>query len=1028
MIRLFVILAFFVSGASSLMLEVVWSKGLGHVLGNTLEAITTVVAAYMGGLALGASWAGHSGAGQKHPVRSYGLLEIGIGVFGLVSPWLIHALEGPMGAAYAAFGAASPVYYVLRFLATFTLLLIPTTMMGATLPILVAWGSKRADLARALGTLYAVNTAGAVAGTILAGFIFLPAIGLTATALIAGATSLTLGSLMALVAARMGETPVAPKPSAVRVAPPDPGGPGPIEHPGRARLMLLLFALSGAVSLSTQIAWSRVAGILLGSSVYSFSLVLATFLVGIAAGAALILPWLARHGASWRLFAVLQWIAAFGVLYASIRIADAPWDLLARVVAARGNVPGLWIHESLILAGFMLPPCLAFGAIFPVATHLSAMANDTPSRTTGRAYGWNTLGTISGALLAGFVLIGTLGMRGTLLGVGAIALAIGAVAWFVAPQAVRRKSSIPEGVPVARVTVPALAVTAFIVLIAFSPPWNRGLLSFGVFRPLVATNAEQGISIDEARRQLRDQMAREELLSFAEGRQGTVSVHRLRTTPPILALRFNGKTDASTSLDMQTQILLGQLAMMWSPDSARVAIVGYGSGVTAGSALTHPLRSVDVVEIEPAVIAADRFFQPYNGNPMADPRLTIHIDDGRTFIAHAARPYDVIISEPSNPWLAGVNNLFTVDFYRLVRAHLAPSGVFCQWMQFYELSGVTLSSLVRSLNEVFPGAQVFLSGRDILFIATRDGRPLDLIHVAARLARPAIAKDLARANIHTPADLVALHQGSLFDLVPKLPPAPLNLDDRPFVEYRAPVDLYSVQASDLPFSEQTMSDTNPIADLESWTVGVPSLDLAIAVAHSLLEHRNLDVASRWISKLIALDPSRAGPLFDMLRASGRQIELESRISLARQALLANDSAKARRILDQVLQQNPESATALIERARVSMREDSVVVARALIQRALRLRATDDDRYQAYSNLGIIAMRDGNVEEGLSQFERATALRPSASDAWLYRARALMQMGRADEARLVLDQGRKVASEPAELNAAYQQLTATGSLP
>src|SRR5215203_1431227 len=197
MIRLFVVLAFFVSGASSLMLEVVWSKGLGHVLGNTLEAITTVVAAYMGGLAIGAAWAGRSGFGQARPVRAYGLLEIGIGTFGLISPWLIRMLDGPLGAAYVAFGGASPLYFVVRFLATFVLLLVPTTLMGATLPILVSWGTKRADLARVLGTLYAVNTAGAVVGTLLAGFVLLPSVGLTVTALVAGATSLTLGLAMA---------------------------------------------------------------------------------------------------------------------------------------------------------------------------------------------------------------------------------------------------------------------------------------------------------------------------------------------------------------------------------------------------------------------------------------------------------------------------------------------------------------------------------------------------------------------------------------------------------------------------------------------------------------------------------------------------------------------------------------------------------------------------------------------------------------------------------------------------------------
>ncbi|MGH7724829.1 MAG: fused MFS/spermidine synthase, partial [Candidatus Eiseniibacteriota bacterium] len=231
MIRLFVVLAFFVSGASSLMLEVVWSKALGHVLGNTLEAITTVVAAYMGGLALGASIAGRTPALARRPVLSYGLLEIGIGLFGLASLTLIAALDGPLGAAYVAFGATSPAYAALRFLATFALLLVPTTLMGATLPVLVAWGTERADLGRVLGTLYAVNTAGAVMGTLIAGFVLLPALGLTQTALAAGSLSILLGLAMAVVSrslpplAAPATVPAAPAPAAPAPAPaaPDPG-------------------------------------------------------------------------------------------------------------------------------------------------------------------------------------------------------------------------------------------------------------------------------------------------------------------------------------------------------------------------------------------------------------------------------------------------------------------------------------------------------------------------------------------------------------------------------------------------------------------------------------------------------------------------------------------------------------------------------------------------------------------------------------------------------------------------------------
>jgi spermidine synthase len=1024
MIRLFVILAFFVSGASSLMLEVVWSKGLGQVLGNTLEAITTVVAAYMGGLAIGAAWAGRTNAGQKNPVRSYGLLEIGIGLFGLVSPFLIRAIGVPLGAAYASLGATSPLYGLVRFLGTFALLLLPTTLMGATLPILVSWGSRRADLARVLGTLYAVNTAGAVAGTVLAGFVLLPAIGLSRTAMLAGGTSLLLGLVMVLVARGLAPAPAASQPAAT---PPDFAGEGaarprhrrPAAHPRPVR------ALGCGLALDPDRMDAR-GGILLGSSVYSFSLVLATFLVGISAGAALIVPWVTRKGATWRLFAVLQWIAAFGILYASIRIADAPWDLLGRIVSARGNVTGLWIQESLILAGFMLPACLAFGALFPLATRLAAFEGDTPSQTTGRAYGWNTFGTITGSLLAGFFLVHFLGMKGTLLGVASLALAIGGVAWFAAPRAVRKQRAIPEGAPIAKLAVPALVLGAFVLMAVFSPAWNRGLLAIGVFRPLVATNAQSSSSPEAARQTLRDQLAQEELLSFVEGRQGTVTVHRTHTVPPIIALRFNGKTDASTSMDMQTQILAGQLPLMWAADSARVAVVGYGSGVSVGSALTHALRSADVIEIEPAVIEADQYFRPYNHAGLSDPRVKVHIDDGRMFIAHAREPYDVIISEPSNPWLAGVNNLFTADFYRLVRSRLAKDGVFCQWMQFYEMSGVTMGSLLRSVHAVFPNTQVFLSNRDLLLVAVADGRPLDLNVVASRLKRPQVAADLARAAIRTPADLVALRQTSLSALVDRLPPSPLNLDDRPFVEYRAPIDLYAVRPSEAPFADRTMHSAD-LQDLESWTTGMSPIELAIAVANALMVRGDLAGANRWLDQLGARDPARAEPLYAALRAAAHERDVQTRLANVHQLFDAGDTDGARRVLEPMLRSDPRSAALLVQRGRISMRVDSLAAARSLFERALAL-GDADAGYDAEVNLGVLAMRQGRTEEGLDHFTRASAIHPEESSSWLYRSKALAQLGRIEEARLLLSSALPRVRNAAPLEAGLAELNRTGTSP
>ncbi len=1031
MIRLLVTLAFFVSGASSLMLEVVWSKSLGHVVGNTLEAITTVVAAYLGGLALGAMLAGRTHVGRRNPVRAYGLLETGVGLFGLASPWLIRAIAGPIGAAYEHLGGASPAYYVARFLATFLLLLVPTILMGATLPILVSWGSRRADLARVLGTLYAVNTAGAVLGTALAGFVLLPAWGLSRTAALAGSISLGLGLVMAW-AGRKGDVdadaparPVA-APAAANAAAGDVATAAPAAPDFRPRLMAGLFALGGMVSLTAQIAWSRVAGVLLGSSVYSFSLVLATFLAGLALGAAAIVPWLARRGASWRLFAVLAWVAAIGILFASVRIADAPWDILDRIVTAQGAVGRLWWSECLLLAGFMLPACLAFGALFPVATRLAALPGEPPETTTGRAYAWNTLGTIAGSLLTGFVLVHTLGVRGTLLGAAGLSLASGIVAWLVAPRPVRRRSSIPEGAPVAVIAGPALAIGVFVVVLTFSPPWNRGLMAIGIFRPLVATMSMSSLTPDAAREAVRSELAQEEVLLSVEGRQGTVTAVRTRTVPPITAIRFNGKTDASTGPDMATQVLLGELPMMWAPDSARVAVVGYGSGVTAGSALTHPLRSLDLLEIEPAVMAADPLFRPWNGNPTADPRFRLHLEDGRTFLAHAREPYDVIVSEPSNPWLAGVNNLFTVDFDRLVKNHLSRSGVFCQWVQYYELSGPTLSSILRSIDSVFPHAHVFLVGRDLLVVATASGQPLDLARVAQRLARPAVAQDLARAGVRTPADLVALRQCALADLVATLPAAPLNLDDRPYVEYRAPRDLYTVLPSESPLAETALHGADPVKDLAAWTTGQPPLDLAIAVTSSLMAAGRLSQATRWLGALTSRDSLRAGPLFAALQQATEDYNRRAVLQQARQALAQNQDADARRVLDNLLRDRPRWAPALVERGRVSMRADSLAPARALLESGAAL-GDDDDRYEAYLNLGVLCMREGKTTEGLADFARCNALKPAEAEAWILRARALAMTGQPAAARVVLEQARAAAADSTAIVTAQNQLQATGTL-
>jgi spermidine synthase len=762
-------LCFFASGAAGLLYEVVWSKQLSYLLGNSLHAVTTVVAAFLCGLALGARFLGVPLARRGNGARIYAALELGVGVLGVLTLPLLRGLDPLIGECYRAVGGESTTFALIRFGLAFASLLPAAALMGATLPVLVAH-FEHGLVGPALARLYALNTFGAVAGSLAGGFALLPGLGLAGTTWFAAALNVVV-ALIAWNASRAAGRPAgAPAPAAGNVA----GG-----LAGGARVaFVLLFALSGVAALTFQIAWVRLFSLVFGSSVYSFSAVLGIYLLGLAIGSSLIARLMGR-GVSLVGFSRIQMglaVVAGITLHAFSRLPQWMYELGERSGAHWGR---LLAGEALLTAVLLLAPCALLGAAFPVGTRL--LQRRDGGHATGFAYAINTVGTITGSLAAGFFAVPTWGVQGTHLSALLLSLAIGSGAYALALG--RRESSGRDL---------ALAVGAVLVVGGLSvsaPRWDPSLMSAGLFRPAQAENLTRNARQEGGEGSLVWRGTRNErVLYYREGVNGSVLVGtslegRSRW------LRVGGKIDASTD-DMETQVLLGLIPAALADSGARTLVIGLGSGITAASVLAAGAGPTDVVELEPAVVEASRFFHGPGESPLDDPRVRLVLGDARTHLMHGAGRYGVVVSEPSNPWIAGVNNLFTVDFYRSVRAHLEPDGVFCQWMQLYELSPGTFSSMLASFFAVFPEGQVFSVWRamDVLLVAVPEGRRLAL----ERLESPAARRLLGRARIYSPNDVVGYYADRFAALRPAARGAPLNRDDRPIVEYRAPRDLVAV--------------------------------------------------------------------------------------------------------------------------------------------------------------------------------------------------------------------------------------------
>jgi spermidine synthase len=784
--RLFVVL-YLLSGAAALLYEVAWLRLLTMTIGHTTGAVGAVLAAFMGGLALGAWLAGRAASGlvPARALRIYAVLEAAIALCALAMPFAIGGLRPVLAWAYAD-GNGGVLFGVTRLVASVAIIALPAAAMGATFPVGIAAyarGAKGAKGAKgaigAIGAkgvrdvaeLYAANTIGAAVGAALTGFVLLPSLGLSGTTIF-GVLLNVVAAAGALVLSRTLEVThlTEPREPYEPCEPDEPRERNPLNprNPMNPRLVMGI-AVSGFAALVYEVVWTRVLAMTLGPTTYAFSAMLVAFIAGLAIGSAIATASLPRirDVAFW--FGMSIIIAAAAALAAAAFVDRLPMVIARSAGRADASFTSVFALDVGLAVALQLPMTIALGAALPFAVATAAPRTGAAPRTAGLIYAANTAGAIAGALAGSFVLVPWLGLQHSLQLASTVAVVAGFfVAWRRPPAAAASR----------RPAAVAAAALATLALAALMPEWNHARLANGAYR---LAPALAGGDIETA-------LEAGDLLYYREGAAGTVSVRRLIG---VTSLAIDGKVDASNGADMLTQKLLAHLPLLLHPDPRSIYIIGLGSGVTLAAALRHPIDRAEVSEISPEVIAASAYFSKENGDALHDRRTKVIVGDGRSHLLLSDERYDVIVSEPSNPWMAGVSTLFTREFFETARDHLRPGGILCQWAHTYNISDADLRSIVATFVAAFPDGSAWLVGAsDLLLIGPTS--PIQALDsgIAEGWRRPGVVADLDEAKAADPFGVLLSFIAQGRDLQEYARGAPVQTDDRLSLEYSAPRAIY----------------------------------------------------------------------------------------------------------------------------------------------------------------------------------------------------------------------------------------------
>jgi spermidine synthase len=737
------LLLFVGSGCAALIYEVVWFQLLQLSIGSSAISLGVLLGIYMGGMCLGSLLAPRWLSPLHHPLKVYAALEIGIGIFGILVLFAVPAL----GKVYTLIAGTGQASVYLRAIVAAVCLLPPTLLMGATLPAIGRWVSATPRGVSWLGFFYGGNIAGAVAGSVLAGYFLLRVYNMPTATAVAVGINFIVAALALAVAARTSRT-VLPETADHSLAPVTAEG---------ARLVYVVIGLSGLTALGAQVIWTRQLSLLFGGTTYTFSLILAVFLLGLGLGSS-IGAWLARNLRSPRL--ALGW-AQLGLCFA------LAWGAYTTAVSlplwpinpSLSDSPSFNVQLDLMRAMYViLPGAVLWGVSFPLALAGVAGKGQDTGRLVGGVYAANTVGAIVGALITALVLVGTIGTQDA----QRVLIAVAAVAGLTLiiagrPAATRR--------PAWSAAVAGVAIVAVILLVRGVPPLPGMLVAYGRY---AATWVGQS-----------------EVIYAGEGVTASVAVTRMPNG--VLNYHNAGKVQASSEpQDMRLQRMLGHITTLVSDSPDKVLVIGCGAGVTAGAVSIDPrVSSLTIAEIEPLVPrVVSEYFYEHNFDVVNNPKTHIHLDDARHFLLTTDEKFDAITSDPLDPWVKGAATLYTREFFDVVKAHLNPGGIVTLFVQLYETSEDAVKSEVATFLEAFPNGAVFANtingrGYDLVLFARNDDQPIDVDAVQARLDDPAnsaITESLREVGIYDAIDLFGTYAGSAEDLAGWLSDAQINTD------------------------------------------------------------------------------------------------------------------------------------------------------------------------------------------------------------------------------------------------------------